>query len=104
MEHNGYYTSDPNHKHGDEDKGGNLFAAFSLCFVCLCQEIVAIVFRSKIIRSTGFPTERLAITNLLDVAKATGNASIAVRIERIKVDTDPRVHTGVNFRSIQNGT
>ena len=33
MEHNGYYTSDPNHKHGDEDKGGNLFAGIVITIV-----------------------------------------------------------------------
>ena len=33
MEHNGYYTSDPNHKHGDEEKGGNLFAGIVITIV-----------------------------------------------------------------------
>ena len=67
----------------------------------LRQEIV--VFKCcKIICCCGLATQRLAISDFLDVTQPAGDTLIAVAVERIEVQGHPCIAPGVDFISIQD--
>lgn len=65
------------------------------------QEILFILI-CKVILRTGFSAQRFTITDFLQIVQTAGDSFIAVRVESIKVDARPAVHTAVDFRMVND--
>ena len=73
------------------------------CPTCIAsrQEIIVQIGR-KIVRRRGLAAERFAVTNLLDIAKAAGDAAIAVGIESVEVDRHSGVAAGIHLGAVED--
>ena len=67
-------------------------------------EEILIIQRVEFSGGVGAATERLPVTNLLDVAEATGDTLVAVRVEGIETQGNVGVHAGVHFAAVEDRT
>ena len=69
--------------------------------VHLCQEIV-ILNSGEIIGCGSTTAEILTVTDFLDVAKTTGNATIAVTVKCVEVQGHSRITAGVDLITVKD--
>jgi len=67
----------------------------------LSQEIV-ILNSGEVIGCGSTPAEILTVTDFLDVAKTTGNATIAVTVKCVKVQRHSRITAGVDLVTVKD--
>ena len=56
----------------------------------------------EVILSSGFASERFAVTDLLKVIQTAGDTLVAVAVEGVQVDGSPAVNVGIDFESFKN--
>ena len=64
---------------------------------------IIIQVSGEIVSGGGAATERLPVPDLLDVAKAAGDALVAVGVEGVEVDGHTGVTAGVDLGPVQIG-
>lgn len=68
----------------------------------LVKKIIIVVISCKVRFSRCLTAKRLAITNLLQIVKAAGDAFIARAVESVKTDAGTTVDSRVNLRTSEN--
>ena len=76
-----------------------------VAFLLLAKKIIIAVVVGEvgeIISCAAVSTQRLAVSDLLDISKTTGHALVSVGVESVESDRYPCIAAAVNFAAIKN--
>lgn len=68
----------------------------------LRQEVI-VGKSGEVISRRGLATERLTVTDFLDIAEAASHPFVAVGVESVEVQRYPGIAAGIHFATVENG-
>lgn len=81
------------------------YVKYIVAFLLLAKKIIIAVVVGEvgeIISCAAVSTQRLAVSDLLDISKTTGHALVSVGVESVESDRYPCIAAAVNFAAIKN--
>ena len=105
-DHNDHESQSAEPEEGVDDVENCIKNVFHIvAFLLLAKKIIIAVVVGEvgeIISCAAVSTQRLAVSDLLDISKTTGHALVSVGVESVESDRYPCIAAAVNFAAIKN--